>query len=52
MQRKTNEIKDRPVPPVKGAITQMQDIVQRPAGHFGVVQGDDTMNPLVLDDTL
>ena len=52
MERKNNEIKDCPVPPVKGAVTDLQDIVQRPAGIFGILQGDDLMNPLVLDDTL
>ena len=30
-----HEMKDREVPPVKGAVTDLEDIVRRPAAMFG-----------------
>lgn len=52
MEKKKEQIKDRPVPPVKGAVTQMQDIVRKPAGIFGPEQLNQTANPLVFDNIL
>ena len=57
MQQKKREpmvhgLKDSPVPPVKGAVTDLQDLVQKPAGLFGVAhpaECGDKANPTIFD---
>ena len=57
MQRKKHEtlrheLRDCPVPPVKGAVTDLQDLVQKPAGIFGVAhpaEFADKANPAIFD---
>lgn len=45
-------MKDREVPPVKGAVTDLQDLVQRPAAIFGPAHPAEPSfmgNPSVFD---
>jgi len=45
-------LKDREVPPVKGAVTDLQDVVQRPAAVFGPAHPAEPSymaNPSVFD---
>ena len=47
-----HEMRDREVPPVKGAVSGTQDILAKPAAIFGPahpLEYADKANPLVLD---
>lgn len=47
-----HDMRDREVPPVKGAVTDMQDILRKPAAIFGPahpLEPVDKANPMVLD---
>lgn len=47
-----HEMKDREVPPVKGAVTELQDIIRKPAAIFGPahpMEPLDKANPMVFD---
>ena len=37
-------MKDRQVPPVKGAVTDLQDLVQKPAAIFGTAHPAEPVN--------
>lgn len=47
-----HEMRDTEVPPVKGAVTDLQDIIRKPAAIFGPahpLEPLDKANPLVFD---
>lgn len=49
MERRKEEsirhgLKDKEVPPVKGAVTDMEDIIRKPAGIFGPAHPAEPVN--------
>jgi len=48
----SHEMRDREVPPVKGAVTDLEDVLRKPTAIFGPahpIEYADKANPLVLD---
>ena len=45
-----HHLSDAPVPPVKGAVTDLQDIVRRPAAVFSPAQPENLQNPAIFDE--
>jgi len=43
-EKKNYGMKDRQVPPVKGAVTDFQDLVQKPAAIFGTAHPAEPVN--------